>query len=75
MATNDESKENNHSMQNGHLEQEEDKQEEMSNGHQPTEPSEPERYEKKWRAKLYQLNADGGWDDLGTGYSHIDTET
>lgn len=21
----------------------------------------------KWRAKLYQLNADGCWDDFGTG--------
>jgi hypothetical protein len=28
----------------------------------------------KWRAKLYQLNMDGGWDDLGTGYSHVDTQ-
>jgi hypothetical protein len=30
--------------------------------------------DKKWRAKLYQLNAEGGWDDLGTGYSHVDTK-
>ena len=29
---------------------------------------------RKWRAKLYQLNMDGGWDDLGTGYSHVDTK-
>lgn len=35
--------------------------------------SEP-KHERKWRAKLYQLNSDGGWDDLGTGYSHIDTK-
>ena len=27
--------------------------------------------ENKWRAKMYQLNTDGGWDDLGTGYSQI----
>ena len=26
---------------------------------------------EKWRAKLYRLNADGGWDDLGTGNSQI----
>ncbi|CAI2380332.1 unnamed protein product [Moneuplotes crassus] len=29
---------------------------------------------KKWRAKLYQLNADGGWDDLGTGHCHVDVK-
>ena len=29
---------------------------------------------KKWRAKLYQLNNDGGWDDLGTGNCHVDTK-
>lgn len=34
-------------------------------------PPEPEKSNgdlKKWRAKLYLLNEDGGWDDLGTGY-------
>lgn len=23
--------------------------------------------DKKWRAKLYQLNGEGCWDDYGTG--------
>ena len=41
----------------------------------PEAPQAPEpKQERKWRAKLYQLNSDGGWDDLGTGYSHIDTK-
>jgi hypothetical protein len=34
--------------------------------------SEEQEYQNKdhrrWRAKLYQLNTDGGWNDLGTGY-------
>mmetsp|Transcript_25265 Transcript_25265/g.29137 ORF Transcript_25265/g.29137 Transcript_25265/m.29137 type:complete len:642 (+) Transcript_25265:1-1926(+) len=38
-----------------------------------TRPAEV-KAEKKWRAKLYQLNSEGGWDDLGTGYSHVDTK-
>jgi hypothetical protein len=25
----------------------------------------------RWRVKLYQLNQDGGWDDLGTGKFEI----
>jgi hypothetical protein len=31
----------------------------------------PSINEKNWRAKLYQLNSDGGWDDLGTGRAQI----
>ncbi len=30
--------------------------------------------EKSWRVKLYKLNPDGGWDDLGTGFSSIVTQ-
>lgn len=26
---------------------------------------------KEWRAKLYQLNTEGGWDDMGTGQCGI----
>ena len=36
--------------------------------------SSKEKDDKRWRAKLYQLNSDGGWDDLGTGYSFVDTK-
>lgn len=32
------------------------------------EPNDQSKDAKRWRAKLYQLNTDGGWDDLGTGY-------
>lgn len=32
------------------------------------QPNDQSKDAKRWRAKLYQLNTDGGWDDLGTGY-------
>jgi hypothetical protein len=30
---------------------------------------------ERWRVKLYQLNQDGGWDDLGTGKFEIVKES
>lgn len=43
---------------------------------QASESSEPSQEDdpictKSYRAKLYRLTEDGGWDDLGTGYSKI----
>ena len=37
-------------------------------------PAENGNEDKKWRAKLYRLNAEGGWDDLGTGYSAVNVK-
>jgi hypothetical protein len=31
----------------------------------------PEKRKDGWRFKLYQLNADGQWDDRGTGFLSI----
>lgn len=31
----------------------------------------PHMFESKWRVKLYHLNNEGQWDDMGTGYVMI----
>lgn len=33
--------------------------------------SSPEKKHEGWRFKLYQLDAEGQWDDKGTGYVTI----
>lgn len=55
----------------GEKEQEEHHDETPSND---TAENASKKLEKKWRAKLYQLNSEGGWDDLGTGYCHVNPQ-
>lgn len=73
MATNEEPNNNTNTADEVEQEHEEQKQDVLDVVNHPVHQPEPQKYEKKWRAKLYQLNNEGGWDDLGTGYSHIDT--
>ena len=59
-------------MSQDQLEREEEKKEiEIQAASEPTANSQEP---KKWRAKLYELNSDGGWNDLGTGFCIIDTK-
>lgn len=57
-----------------HVNPEEEHKEALESTTENTTENSNQREEKKWRAKLYQLNMDGGWDDLGTGYAHVDTQ-
>lgn len=74
MATNPEPVQNEANNTDPGLNPEEEHKELNQTNSESTNEQNKEDGNKKWRAKLYQLNMDGGWDDLGTGYSHIDTK-
>ena len=72
MEISQENKENETKKLINGLNPEEEKKEPLEASPGETEELEKSQKDKRWRAKLYQLNSEGGWDDLGTGYSLVD---